>query len=111
MKEKVTEKLNDLVRNEVTEPINYSEWASQVVIVPKPNNDIRSCAAFKVTINKHLEVDLFLITKPVDIFTSLTGRILFSKLDLSRAYEQLEFDEECRYLLTINTHLGLFCYK
>ena len=107
LKEKVTEKLNNLVRNGVIEPVNYSEWASQVVIVPKPNN-IRLCADFKVTINKHLEVDSYPLPKPVDIFASLNGGTLFSKLDLSRAYEQLEVDEKCRDLLTINTHQGLF---
>ena len=39
------------------------------------------------------------------------GGTLFSKLDLSRAYEQLEVDEKCRDLLTINTHQRLFRYK
>ena len=73
LKEKVTEKLNNLVRNGVIEPINYSEWASPVVIVPKPNDDIRLCADFKVTINKHLEVDSYPLPKPVDIFASLNG--------------------------------------
>ncbi|XP_066983823.1 uncharacterized protein [Macrobrachium rosenbergii] len=54
LKEKVTQKLNSMAENRVLEPVNCSEWASPLVIVPKPNNDIRLCADFKVTINKHI---------------------------------------------------------
>ena len=80
------------------------------LLFPMSNDDIRLCADFKVTINKHLEVDSNLLPKPANI-ASLNGGTLFSKLDLSQAYEQLEIDERCRDSLTINTHLGLFHYK
>ena len=46
-----------------------------------------------------------------DISLSLNGAQYFSTLDLSEAYHQLELDEQCRYITTYSTHLGLYRYK
>ena len=59
LKEKITQKIKNMVDCGVLEPIKFSDWASPLVIVPKPNNDIRLCADFKVTINKYIEVDSY----------------------------------------------------
>ena len=37
--------------------------------------------------------------------------MLFSKLDVKKAFHQIELDEECRYITTFATHRGLFRYK
>ena len=111
LKDKITQKIKSMVDCGVLESVNFSDWASPLVIVPKPNNDIRLCADFKVTINRYIEVDSYPLPKPSDIFANLNGGTIFSKLDLSRAYEQIEVDESCRHLLTINTHMGLFRFK
>jgi hypothetical protein len=47
---------------------------------------------------------------PEDIFATLEGGVLFVKLDLSQAYNQLELDELYQELCTINTPEGLFQY-
>ena len=49
--------------------------------------------------------------KPEDLFASLTGGKVFSKLDLSQAYFQLQLDEESTNYVTINTHQGLYHFK
>ena len=41
-----------------------------------------------------------------EIFTTLAGGILFTKLDLTHAYQQLELDEHAQEVLTIKTHRG-----
>nr|CAH8853832.1 unnamed protein product [Trichobilharzia regenti] len=48
---------------------------------------------------------------PDDSFTVLNGGSYFAKLDLADAYLQAEVAPECRKLLTINTHRGLFQYS
>ena len=55
-----------------------------------------------------------LVCKPIplprseELFTALTGGFHFTKLDLSKAYLQIELDEESKKYLTINTHKGLY---
>ena len=41
---------------------------------------------------------------------SLAGGTLFTKLDLSNAYQQVKLDETSKQFVIINTHKGLFCY-
>ena len=45
-----------------------------------------------------------------DLFVTLSGGRVFSKIDLSQAHQQLPLDEESRKLAVINTHKGLLRY-
>ncbi|XP_037561113.1 uncharacterized protein LOC119440260 [Dermacentor silvarum] len=47
---------------------------------------------------------------PEDIFASLVGGTMFTVLDLTKAYLQLELDEHAEELLKVNMHTGLFRY-
>ena len=40
----------------------------------------------------------------------VTGGQLFTKLDLTAAYQQMLLDEESSKLVVINTHQDLYCY-
>ena len=46
-----------------------------------------------------------------DIFAKLNGGRVFSKLELSDAYQQVMFNEETSKLLTINTLKGLYSFN
>ena len=46
-----------------------------------------------------------------DLIADLNGSTIFSKLDLSNAYNQLELGESSRHITTFSTHAGLFRYK
>ena len=46
------------------------------------------------------------MSTPDKLFTKL----LFTKLDLSHAYQQVVLDEKFQPYVTINTHLGLYRY-
>lgn len=48
---------------------------------------------------------------PQDIFARLSNCKIFSQIDLSDAFLQVEFDEGSRDMLTINTHRGLYRYN
>ena len=45
-----------------------------------------------------------------EIVEKLNGAAVFSKLDLTSGYHQLELDEDSRHLTTFATHKGLFRY-
>ena len=77
----------------------------------KSTGAIRICGDYKVTINQAVKVDKYPIPNINDLFTKLTGCVMYTKLDLSHAYQQVVLDEESRKLTTINTSKGLFEYE
>ena len=91
--------------------VKYSDWATLIVPVPKPDGSVRICGDFKVIINPVLQIDKRPIPKPEDLLTVLAGGQKFSKLDLSQAYQQMLLYPDDRKYTTVNTHLGLFQYQ
>ena len=88
--------------------IKNSKSASPIVVAPKNDRTVRICGDYKVTINKKIQGETHPLPNPEDIFATLTGGKVFSKIDLSKAYQQLELTDGAKELLTINTHKGLF---
>ena len=60
--------------------------------------------------NSALDVDQYPLPNPTDLFASLAGGQKFSKLDLSRAYQQLLLEDDSKNFTTINTHQGMYRY-
>ena len=63
-----------------------------------------------MTVNGMSKLDNYPIPKTDDLLTKVGGGQLFSKLDLTQAYQQLELDEASKEFTTINTHQGLYRY-
>lgn len=57
-----------------------------------------------------LQSETYPLPNTEDLFATLTGAKLFTKLDLSHAYQQLELDNDSEKYLTVNTHRGLYTY-
>lgn len=100
--------LDRLVEQGIAVPVKYSDWATPVVPVAKPDGSVRLCGDFKVTVNPSLKVDQHPLPKPDDLFATLNGGQQFSKLDLTQAYQQVLLDDESQEVVTINTHRGLY---
>ncbi|KAK2707038.1 hypothetical protein QYM36_014907 [Artemia franciscana] len=111
IREKVELELNRLVKIGELEKVDYSDWASPLVPVNKPNGSVRICGDFKATFNPSLNPTEYPIPTAEEIFTNLQGGQKFSKLDLNAACLQIELDDESKELATINTPLGLYRYK
>ena len=60
--------------------------------------------------NQVLDVEQYPLPKPEELFATLAGGSVFSELDLSQAYLQLQLDEASTPYVTINTHQGLYSY-
>lgn len=111
LRAKVEAELDRLQEAGVIRPVEYSEWAAPIVPVLKATGAVRICGDYKVTINQATKVDKYPIPNIDDLFTKLSGGQLYTKLDLSHAYQQVVLDEASRKLTTINTSKGLFVYE
>ena len=79
--------------------------------VLKPDkNTVRICGDFRVTVNPVSKLDRYPIPKVKDLFAVLDKGDMYTKLDLSQAYQQLTLDEQSKKYVVINTHKGLFRY-
>ena len=110
MRGRIEAELNRLLAQEINEPVKHVEWAAPVVPVLKPDDTVRLCVDYKLTVNQMSKLEQYPIPKIEDLFAMLSGGQKFIKLDLSHAYHQIPLDEEAKKYVTINTHKGLFTY-
>ena len=108
MRDRIEAERNRLESEGVLSKTNSSDWAPPIVPIVKKNNQIRLCGDYKITVNRALNVDMYPLPKPQDIFASLAGGHKFTKLDLIQAYLQCEVDDMTKGLLTLNAHKGLY---
>ncbi|XP_055543004.1 uncharacterized protein K02A2.6-like [Wyeomyia smithii] len=110
MHEAVDQELDRLEKLDVITP-DYSDWAAPIVVVRKANGSIRICGDYSTGLNAALQPQQYPLPLPYDIFAKLANCRIFSQIDLSDAFLQVEVDEQYRSLLTINTHRGLYLYN
>ena len=77
----------------------------------KKNSKIRVCADYSMGLNDSLKTLNFPQLCSENIFTNLNSGKFFSKIDLSDVYLQIEVDESCKKLLTLNTHKALYKFN
>ena len=111
MRDKLEQKLNELVDLDVIERAEGpTPWISPVVVVPKPNGDIRLCVDMRQA-NGAIVRERHPIPTVGEILHDLNGSTVFSKLDIKWAFHQVELSEASRPITTFATHKGLFRYK
>lgn len=108
MEQAVEDELLRLQSLGVLKKVDFSDWAAPIVAVRKPNGTVRICADFSTGLNNVLEANQYPLPLPEDIFAKMANCRIFSHIDLSDAYLQVEVDPTSQPLLTINTHKGLF---
>ena len=64
-----------------------------------------------MTINQHVYIDPHPFPRFEDIIAKLSGSKLFSVIDLTDAYLQMEVDPSSRKFMVVATHKGYFQYK
>ena len=111
MRDKVDKELDRLVHEGILEPVQFAEWAAPIVPVLKSDKkSVRICGDFRLTVNRATKLDRYPIPKVEDLFAKLAGGQMFTKLDLSQAYQQIELEDSSKELVTINTQKGLYRY-
>ena len=84
--------------------MQHSEWAAPIVPVVKTTSSVRICGDYKLTANTATRMEIYPLPRIEDLFASLAGGKVFSRLDLSQAYLQLPLAEDSQPLVTVNTH-------
>ncbi|XP_055307053.1 uncharacterized protein K02A2.6-like [Sitodiplosis mosellana] len=110
-REKIEQQLQQLVEQDIITPVNDSDWGTPIVPIPKSDGEIRICGDYKSTINRFLKDFRYPLPRIEEIFASMQRGQLFTKLDLSGAYNQLVLDDDAQKLCTLSTHKGLFRMK
>lgn len=105
---KVEEELNRLEKEGIITAVDYSEWAAPIVCVRKPNGGVRLCGDYSTGLNDAVESHNYPLPLPSELYEKFVGSSIYSHLDCSEAYNQVEVDEKSSELLTINTHKGLY---
>ena len=112
LRDVVDRELQRLQDEGTLEPVKFAVWAAPIVALLKQDKStVRICGDFSVTVNPVSKLDKYPIPKVNDLFAKLGKGKLFSKLDLSHAYQQLPLDTESKKYVVINTHKGLFQYS
>jgi len=68
LKKPIEDKLDALERDGILVKVDHSNWASPVVLVPKPDKSIRMCGDYKVSINPWVKTDGYPLPTVQDLF-------------------------------------------
>ena len=93
LKPAVGAELDRLEKEQVSEKVTRSDWATPLVVVRKPGSKVRLHGDFKITLNPALKTDVYPFPLPEELFQKLNGGHKFSKLDLAEASLQIPLDE------------------
>ena len=81
-----------------------------LVATPKINGRICLCLdAWEIKLC--IQRETYTIPKLDPVIDNMTGSTFFSKIDMKKAYQQLELSENCRYLTNFHTEKGIIRFK
>ena len=107
----VETELKRLEELDIIEPVTGpTPWMSPIVVVPKSSGQVRICVDMREE-NKAVKREKHLMPTIDDLLADLNGATVFSKLDVSSGYHQLELAPESHHITTFSTHVGLQRYK
>ena len=110
VREKVEKKLDELLTCGIIEevPEGPTSWVSPLVVVPKPDGDVRICVDMRRANQAIIRERQPIPTAKV--LQDLNGSTVFSRVDLKWGFHQILLAEESRHVTTFVTHRGLYRY-
>ena len=89
LRQKVEEELERLQPLGVIQPVQFADWAAPIVPVLKRDGRVRICGDYKITVNRVAKLEKYPLPRIEELFVSLARGKMFTKLDLSHAYFQV----------------------
>ena len=84
-----------------------TEWVNNTVLVVKPGGSLRICLD-PTELNKCLKREHYVLPTASEIFSKLSDSRVFTTLDATSGFMQLELDEESSLLTTFTTPFGRY---
>ena len=88
----------------------YTDWVSNIVLVPKKNGKVRMCVDYR-DLNRESPKDNFPLPHIDVLVDNTTNHHMFSFMDGFSGYNQIRMFPEDREKTTFITLWGTFCYK
>jgi hypothetical protein len=107
----VEQELDRLLNLGVIKSLRHADWAAPVMVVKKPDGSSRLCVDYSTGLNEALQLHQNSLPVLEDIFAILNGGHVFSQIDFSDAYLQVELDNDSKQPCNINTHRGVYEYQ
>lgn len=105
------QELNAMVKEKIISPVTYpTSWVNNLQVVEKSNGKLRLCLDPK-PLNNAIKREHYLIPTIDDFMIQLTRKKVFTILDLSHGFWQMELDEASSDLTTFMTPFGRFKFN
>ncbi|KAL7833124.1 hypothetical protein SRHO_G00301420 [Serrasalmus rhombeus] len=103
---KLRQVLSEMEEREIIRK-SSSEWASPLVLVWKKSGDLRICVDYR-WLNARTTKDAHPLPHQADCLAALGGNAIFSAMDLTSGFYNIEMAEEDKKLTAFTTPMGLF---
>ena len=84
-----------------------TKWVNPVIVVRKPNGDVRICLD-PVDLNKAVKREHYPLKMVEEVAASMSEAKVFSTLDATSGFYKIKLAEESTWLTTFNTLFGRF---
>jgi len=103
--------LNKLLKHNIISKVEEpKEWASNLVIIRKPDKTLRLCID-PSELNKSLKRDNYLISTFEEIRSKLINKKIFTVLDVKKGFWHVKLDSKSSDLCTFSTPFGYFKFN
>ena len=110
-KQKLKKELDRQVQTEVLVKAERStDWVLPLVIVEKPNGDMRLCLD-QMDLNEYIRREHYHLPHRSEILSEMADARYFTKMDASQGFYQIQLDEESTQLCTVATPFSRYSFK
>ena len=87
-----------------------TDWCAGIVIVPKPNGNLRICVDL-TKLNESVRRERHILPSVDHVLAQLSGATVFTKLDANAGFWQIKLSEASSIYTTFITPFGRYCFK
>ena len=111
IKDKLKFTLTKLEQSDIIEKVDYvTDWVHNIVIVEKADKSLRICLD-PLYLNECLKEEKFLIPTADELSAKLSGKKVFTVLDMKDGFHQVKLTDKSSDLCTFITPFGKYRYK